>query len=314
MTMSRRILTAREQYDLLAPWRTAAAPEDDPIWQLLEPTSEWGGGRSTRNDPPPPLPKPEPKRELPPPIEGVPRGRETDYQKYSQQPDVTSSTHLWMPTEIADHYKEYDHPIDDDQTVTLEKTIREHGGIRQPLTLTANATHGLMTEGNHRIAIAKKLGIPEVPVRFMYHPTQEIYPNNPGHPLSRPPAPHHPAMASWMDKNRHLFPLEQEKHTQDMWRGRRDEGLQGERLSYRTAMEENVVTLYTKPGCPQCDMTKRRLEHHEIPHQVIDVTQDPDAYAHVTQNLGYSSAPVVDAGGGNHWFGFRPDRIKGLLG
>ena len=74
------------------------------------------------------------------------------------------------------------------------------------------------------------------------------------------------------------------------------------------------VILYTKPNCGACNMTKKRLDHHEIPHQVVDVTTDPDAYDHVTKNLGYTSAPVVDAGSGNHWSGFRPDRIQGLLG
>lgn len=73
------------------------------------------------------------------------------------------------------------------------------------------------------------------------------------------------------------------------------------------------VTLYTKPECPQCRMTKQRLEFHGIPHETIDLTQDPAAYSHVTSNLGYVSAPVVDAGGGNHWSGFRPDRIKALV-
>ena|ERR1700752_2321926 len=74
------------------------------------------------------------------------------------------------------------------------------------------------------------------------------------------------------------------------------------------------VTLYTKPDCQACRLTKQRLDHHGIPHQVIDVTTDPDAFNHVTQNLGYTSAPVIDAGNGNHWSGFRPDRIQGLLG
>lgn len=74
----------------------------------------------------------------------------------------------------------------------------------------------------------------------------------------------------------------------------------------------SAVTLYTKPACPQCDMTKKQLDKHGIPHDAIDVTQDPEAHAFVT-GLGYMSAPVVHAGPDNHWSGFRPDRIKGLL-
>lgn len=73
-----------------------------------------------------------------------------------------------------------------------------------------------------------------------------------------------------------------------------------------------MVTLYTRPNCAACDGTKRYLNKHEIEHQVIDVTQDEEAYAYVT-GLGYSSVPVVVAGG-EHWSGLRPDRIKALAG
>lgn len=82
---------------------------------------------------------------------------------------------------------------------------------------------------------------------------------------------------------------------------------------YSMAMEENMVTVYTKPGCPQCTATERHLTKKGIPHEVIDVTADPEAHHHVTHNLGYAGAPVVYAGEDNHWSGFRPDRIEGLL-
>lgn len=73
------------------------------------------------------------------------------------------------------------------------------------------------------------------------------------------------------------------------------------------------VTLFSKPNCPQCDMTKRLLTTEGVPHQVRDVTQDPEAHAFVT-GLGYMAAPVVHAGDDNHWSGFRPDRIRALRG
>lgn len=78
--------------------------------------------------------------------------------------------------------------------------------------------------------------------------------------------------------------------------------------------EVNVtpVVLYTKPNCPACSGTKRYLDKLGIPHEVVDLTQDPDAYDHVTNYLGYTSAPVVDAGNGNHWTGLRVDRIQAL--
>ena len=73
-----------------------------------------------------------------------------------------------------------------------------------------------------------------------------------------------------------------------------------------------AVTVYTKPDCPQCTMTKKQLDRLGIEHRVIDVTADPEAHAYVT-GLGYQQAPVVVAGE-DHWSGFRPDRLKGLIG
>jgi glutaredoxin-like protein NrdH len=40
-----------------------------------------------------------------------------------------------------------------------------------------------------------------------------------------------------------------------------------------------VITVYSKPACPQCDATKRHLTTKGIPHQVIDVSIDPAALA-----------------------------------
>lgn len=73
-----------------------------------------------------------------------------------------------------------------------------------------------------------------------------------------------------------------------------------------------TVTLYAKPGCPQCEATRRQLEKDKIGYHRIDITQDPAGYE-VCKALGYASAPVVVAGE-QHWSGFRPDRIDALVG
>jgi len=81
------------------------------------------------------------------------------------------------------------------------------------------------------------------------------------------------------------------------------------KAKYMTA----AVTVYTKPDCPQCTMTKKQLDRLGIEHRVIDVTVDPDAHAYVT-GLGYQQAPVVVVGDGEqHWGGFSPDKLKGLV-
>lgn len=73
-----------------------------------------------------------------------------------------------------------------------------------------------------------------------------------------------------------------------------------------------AVTVYSQPNCVQCDMTKKQLERLGVEHDTVDVSADPEAHAYV-KSLGYSSAPVVVAGD-QHWCGFRPDRLKELVG
>ncbi|MBV6362739.1 glutaredoxin family protein [Mycobacteroides chelonae] len=71
------------------------------------------------------------------------------------------------------------------------------------------------------------------------------------------------------------------------------------------------VVVYTKPGCPQCTATKRSLDRAVVPYRSVDVTADPAARDEVLA-LGYSTLPVVVVEGGQHWSGFRPDRLAGL--
>lgn len=74
------------------------------------------------------------------------------------------------------------------------------------------------------------------------------------------------------------------------------------------------VTVYSTPTCVQCKATYRALDDHAIAYRVVDVSQVQAAREYVTDELGYSSAPVVvdDADDENHWTGFRPDLIERL--
>lgn len=71
-----------------------------------------------------------------------------------------------------------------------------------------------------------------------------------------------------------------------------------------------TITVYTKPSCVQCNATKRALAKAELAYEEVDLTQDADALEAV-KALGYMQAPVVFADG-DHWGGFRPDKIKAL--
>ncbi len=71
-----------------------------------------------------------------------------------------------------------------------------------------------------------------------------------------------------------------------------------------------TVTVYSKPACVQCNATYRALDKKGIAYETVDMSQDVDALERV-RALGYMQAPVVMAGG-DHWSGFRPDKIEEL--
>ncbi|MEM8823325.1 MAG: glutaredoxin-like protein NrdH [Pseudomonadota bacterium] len=70
------------------------------------------------------------------------------------------------------------------------------------------------------------------------------------------------------------------------------------------------ITVYSKPACVQCTATTRALEARGLDYEVVDLTEDDGAFAHVSE-LGYRQVPVVVAGE-DHWAGFRPDLIGRL--
>lgn len=71
------------------------------------------------------------------------------------------------------------------------------------------------------------------------------------------------------------------------------------------------VTVYTKPDCPQCNATVRKLDELHIGYELVDLTADENALAYVRDDLGHAQAPVVVANA-DHWGGYRPDRLKAL--
>ncbi|MGV0991261.1 MAG: redoxin NrdH [Mycobacterium sp.] len=73
-----------------------------------------------------------------------------------------------------------------------------------------------------------------------------------------------------------------------------------------------TITVYTKPACVQCNATYKALDKAGLDYEIIDITEVPEARDYVMA-LGYLQAPVVVAGG-EHWSGFRPDRIRALGG
>lgn len=71
-----------------------------------------------------------------------------------------------------------------------------------------------------------------------------------------------------------------------------------------------MVLLYSKPNCIQCDATKMYLSAHGKSYIEVDI-MEPENLARV-KSWGFMQAPVVDAGNGNKWSGFRPEKIDEL--
>jgi glutaredoxin-like protein NrdH len=71
-----------------------------------------------------------------------------------------------------------------------------------------------------------------------------------------------------------------------------------------------MVTVYTKPGCVQCDATKRMMDKLKIEYSTVDITVDTEAFEMI-MSKGFKSAPIVIAGN-DAWSGFNPDKISGL--
>ena len=71
-----------------------------------------------------------------------------------------------------------------------------------------------------------------------------------------------------------------------------------------------TITVYSKPSCVQCSATYRALDKLGYDYNVVDISEDTDALDYV-MSLGHQQASVVMAGG-EHWSGYRPDRIREL--
>jgi len=71
-----------------------------------------------------------------------------------------------------------------------------------------------------------------------------------------------------------------------------------------------TITVYSKPACVQCSATYRALDKAGYDYTIVDISLDEGARDEVMA-MGYLQAPVVIADG-EHWSGFRPDRIAAL--
>ena len=70
------------------------------------------------------------------------------------------------------------------------------------------------------------------------------------------------------------------------------------------------ITVFTKNGCPQCEMTKNVLKGEGIEFEVRNVEEDSEAFTYVVEVLGIRQMPVVEVEGQEPFSGFRPDKLQ----
>ena len=70
------------------------------------------------------------------------------------------------------------------------------------------------------------------------------------------------------------------------------------------------ITLWTKPGCAQCDMTKKQFDKRGIIYSIRRLDRSPKAVDRFLE-LGLMAAPIVETDT-KRWSGFRLDKINSL--
>lgn len=78
-----------------------------------------------------------------------------------------------------------------------------------------------------------------------------------------------------------------------------------------------MLTVYSKPNCIQCEMTKMWLKQNDIPFEAVDIEANPGALE-LLKHYGYSSLPVVAiddelSDESKAWSGFQIEKLEALL-
>jgi glutaredoxin-like protein NrdH len=74
---------------------------------------------------------------------------------------------------------------------------------------------------------------------------------------------------------------------------------------------KKMTTVYTKPNCVQCDMTKRLMDKIGVEYNTVDIVENPAELDRLIE-MGYRAAPVVVTED-DSWAGFQPDKITALV-
>lgn len=78
-----------------------------------------------------------------------------------------------------------------------------------------------------------------------------------------------------------------------------------------------MITVYSRPNCMQCKMTKMWLTQNNIPFEAVDIEANPGALE-LLKHYVYSSLPVVAiddelSDESKTWSGFQIEKLEALL-
>ncbi len=59
----------------------------------------------------------------------------------------------------------------------------------------------------------------------------------------------------------------------------------------------DAIVVYSRPGCGFCSSLRRQLDHHDVPHRLVDIWSDPAGAAFVRSVArGHETVPTVSIG------------------
>lgn len=78
-----------------------------------------------------------------------------------------------------------------------------------------------------------------------------------------------------------------------------------------------MLTVYSKPRCMQCEMTKMWLSQNKIPFETVDTEVNPESLE-LLSHYGWQTLPVVAiddeiSDNSKSWSGFQIDKLEDLL-
>lgn len=78
-----------------------------------------------------------------------------------------------------------------------------------------------------------------------------------------------------------------------------------------------MITVYSKPKCMQCEMTKMWLTQNKIPFEIVDTEVNPESLE-LLSHYGWQTLPVVAiddeiSDNSKSWSGFQIDKLEALL-